>query len=187
MALDKAVDSAQLDAGLLQIANAIREKAGVGDNFTFPTGFAEAIAAIETGGGGVAYGSVTPTSNSYNTTITHNLGVIPDLVFFWMNQQITSGRLADTLYCGVSMPNNKVFDGSKALAVFQGSTTSSSASSRWISGSGNLTSPPSSSLLTVYGAPNSATETTFRLGDDIGSMFLRASCTYHWVAIRGLS
>ena len=49
MAIDKAVDSAQLDAGLTTIANAIREKAGVSDNFTFPAGFAEAIAAIATG------------------------------------------------------------------------------------------------------------------------------------------
>lgn len=51
MAYDKVVDSSVLDAGLKQIADAIREKGGTSDNLAFPAGMAEAIAAIEAGGG----------------------------------------------------------------------------------------------------------------------------------------
>ena len=40
------------DVDLQTIANAIREKAGTSDALAFPAGFAEAIAAIQSGGGG---------------------------------------------------------------------------------------------------------------------------------------
>lgn len=49
MAIDKAVDSAVLDANLTSIADAIRAKAGTSDKLAFPAGFADAIAAIVTG------------------------------------------------------------------------------------------------------------------------------------------
>lgn len=50
MAIDKAVDSAVLDAGLSQIAKAIRSKGGTSANLSFPTGFANAIADLQTDG-----------------------------------------------------------------------------------------------------------------------------------------
>lgn len=53
MAVDKLVDSAQLDADLATVANAIRAKGGTSGSLAFPAGFASAIAAIPTGGGGV--------------------------------------------------------------------------------------------------------------------------------------
>lgn len=77
MAYDKAVDSAALDAGLTAIANAIREKAGSSDALAFPDAMAAAIAAIEGGGGNVAYGTVTPTTTGSCVTLDHNLGTIP--------------------------------------------------------------------------------------------------------------
>ena len=51
MAYDKVVDSSVLDAGLKAIADAIREKGGTGDNLAIPQAMADAIAAIEAGGG----------------------------------------------------------------------------------------------------------------------------------------
>lgn len=90
MAYDKAVDSAALDAGLTAIANAIREKAGSSDVLAFPTAMVDAIAAIESGGGGVATGTITPTSSSA-ITVEHGLGNIPSLiVFFATNTQVTT-------------------------------------------------------------------------------------------------
>ena len=50
MAYDKAVDSAQLDANLAAVADAIRAKGGTDAQLAFPSGFAAAIQAIETGG-----------------------------------------------------------------------------------------------------------------------------------------
>lgn len=55
MAIDKAVDSAALDAGMTATANAIRAKSGGSASIAWDAakGFADAVAAIPTGGGGV--------------------------------------------------------------------------------------------------------------------------------------
>lgn len=52
MAVDKLVDSTQLDTDLTAVADAIRTKGGTSAQLTFPGGFVDAIDAIETGGGG---------------------------------------------------------------------------------------------------------------------------------------
>lgn len=49
MAVDKLVDSTQLDADLTSVANAIRTKGGTSASLAFPVGFVDAIDAIETG------------------------------------------------------------------------------------------------------------------------------------------
>ena len=51
MALDKLVDSAQLDADLEDVADAIRAKGGTSAQLAFPSGFVSAIGDIQTGGG----------------------------------------------------------------------------------------------------------------------------------------
>lgn len=53
MAVDKLVDSTQLDSDLTSVANAIRTKGGTSASLAFPTGFVDAIDAIQTGGGGL--------------------------------------------------------------------------------------------------------------------------------------
>ena len=58
MAIDKAVDSAALDAGMTLVANAIRGKTGTTDPLVWPDGFAAAISGIETGGGGASWVTV---------------------------------------------------------------------------------------------------------------------------------
>ena len=54
MAVDKLVDSTQLDSDLTSVANAIRTKGGTSASLAFPADFVSAIAAIPTGGGGDA-------------------------------------------------------------------------------------------------------------------------------------
>lgn len=87
MAFDKVVDSAVLESGLTSIANAIREKAGTSDALAFPAGFAEAIAAIESGGsiiGGaspVATGKLTAAEDiitSYSLPIDKTIFLVGD-------------------------------------------------------------------------------------------------------------
>jgi hypothetical protein len=51
MAVDKLVDSTQLDADLTSVANAIRTKGGTSASLAFPAGFVQAIGDIQTGGG----------------------------------------------------------------------------------------------------------------------------------------
>lgn len=52
MALDKLVDSSQLDTNLTSVANAIRAKSGGSGTLAFPAGFVCEIGNIPTGGGG---------------------------------------------------------------------------------------------------------------------------------------
>lgn len=50
MAVDKLVDSTQLNADLTSVANAIRTKGGTSADLAFPNGFVSAVDAIPTGG-----------------------------------------------------------------------------------------------------------------------------------------
>lgn len=93
MALDKVVDSAALDAGMLSVADAIRAKTGDADPLAWPDGFKAAIEAISGGGGtGLAYDmgefvlDADIASNSkflVNNPIPHNLGETPDFIIVW--------------------------------------------------------------------------------------------------------
>ncbi len=78
MALDKAVDSAVLDAGLKRVADAIRAKGGMTDNLVFPDGMESAVNAIDKGVKvQTASGSVTTTSAG---KATMDIGFKPDLL-----------------------------------------------------------------------------------------------------------
>ena len=63
MALDKLVDSAQLDADLESVADAIREKGGTSEELSFPNDFITAIEAIQTGGN-LTTKTVVPSDNT---------------------------------------------------------------------------------------------------------------------------
>ena len=66
MALDKAIDSAQLDANLTTIAEAIRAKGGTSDALVFPSGFVSAVQAIQAGGGGTMPSASSKDVNFYD-------------------------------------------------------------------------------------------------------------------------
>ena len=115
MAYDKAVDSSVLDAGLKQIADAIREKGGTTDSLAFPAAMAEAIAAIEAGGGGglpvAAYGSVI-LSEDQTTEYTIETGISlanKSMVVFQKNKtnEKINGSLLYTSNFGQSVIANK--------------------------------------------------------------------------------
>ena len=112
MAYDKVVDSAVLDAGLKQIADAIREKGGTSDNLAFPTAMADAIVAIESGGGSgnvdlsgfpniskVKTGSFTLTSNAKKYEVSHGLGELPKIFVCLVNG---SSKIDKAFACAVA-------------------------------------------------------------------------------------
>ena len=86
MAVDKLVDSTQLDADLTSIANAIRTKGGTSAQLAFPADFISAINAISGGGGGgegytkYATGTYTP-AQTYNTAGNRQITTIDALGF----------------------------------------------------------------------------------------------------------
>ena len=74
MAVDKLVDSTQLDTDLTSVANAIRTKGGTSAQLAFPSGFVTAIGNIPTGGGTLP---LTQFGHYFQTTyltaeVTHN-------------------------------------------------------------------------------------------------------------------
>lgn len=80
MALDKLVDSSQLDSNLTSIANAIRTKGGTSEQMAFPAGFVSAVQAIPTGG-------ITPTGTKQISIIAN--GTTTEDVTNYASAQIT--------------------------------------------------------------------------------------------------
>ena len=80
MAVDKLVDSTQLDADLTSVANAIRTKGGTSSDLSWPNGFVSAVQAIPTG--------QTPTGTK-QISITQN-GVTTEDVTNYANAEITA-------------------------------------------------------------------------------------------------
>jgi hypothetical protein len=72
MAVDKLVDSSQLDSDLTSVANAIRAKSGGSGQLAFPAGFVSEIQSIVSGGGGLTLlgsGSYTWSGNGTSVLI----------------------------------------------------------------------------------------------------------------------
>ena len=122
MALDKLVDSTQLDADLTSVANAIRTKGGTSASLAFPAGFVSAIAAIPSGGGGswdVAAGTITPSADT--KTLSLSVDFDPQYVFVitdmydlaqtstWKNTFFISDRVDGYSACLITRYNNSAF------------------------------------------------------------------------------
>lgn len=88
MALDKLVDSAQLDSDLGDVADAIRAKSGGENALEFPSGFLTEIASIAGLPSGISAfktGTITFASGKADITVTHNLGVTPKVFVFFLD------------------------------------------------------------------------------------------------------
>lgn len=173
MAIDKAVDSSVLEAGLTAIANAIREKGGTSDTLAFPDAMAEAIAAIETGGGefNTQYteGSFTPSDNiktaalqSYGGTgfeVSHNSGFVPKCAVAWTGQR-AEGCM--TLWVGITREPPSGYKSLHTFAYYQYYSNE------------NFKNGDSTGI--AYGW----TESKFSLGVYLSSMQLKSGVTVYW-------
>ena len=92
MAVDKLVDSTQLDADLTSVANAIRTKGGTSAALAFPADFVSAIAAIPSGGSGSPTATFSATMASSDATISFSAGdyAIPSQYALFIKSDITS-------------------------------------------------------------------------------------------------
>lgn len=104
MALDKLVDSSQLDIDLTSVANAIRAKGGTSGQLAFPAGFISAVQAIPTGTTGWTSADVAKNlapSGRVELTYSGDVGDYalsgkPITEFFGPNTRLQYGALA---YC----------------------------------------------------------------------------------------
>ena len=179
MAYDKVIDSSVLDAGLKQIADAIREKGGTTDGLAFPQAMADAIAAIEAGGGSggegckIVSGSFTPSedisvgTNAY--TIVENTGLEGPYSLCVVSTQ--SGAGAEYGFFGffgfflddVFFSKASFHSGSYSSSGYTSSSTAYNATYR-----GKV--KPIGSEIKICGASTSAK--------------LVGGATYHWVAMK---
>lgn len=86
MAVDKLVDSTQLDSDLTSVANAIRAKSGSSGQLAFPSGFVSEIGNIPSGGGGsgmtlLGSGTYTKASDSASISIPVTYTGTPKLFY----------------------------------------------------------------------------------------------------------
>lgn len=154
MAVDKLVDSTQLDADLTSVANAIRTKGGTSASLAFPAGFVSAVEAIPTGGGGgVESGSFTPATNSDHTW---DLGSATHLAFIADTSPYGTG--VRTIAAAIIDINQT--DGISARVS---SNASGSASSGWYG----------SNLYTISG-------TSVTVGGNSSAGYFIAGITYNW-------
>ena len=108
MALDKAVDSAALDAGMTAVADVIRAKAGTTEPLAWPDGFKAAVEAIS---GGIA-GAVLLESgeftiaNDTTTAYSVELNDVPDLFVCYAEtpETDTSAGATEGAFC-MNVPN----------------------------------------------------------------------------------
>lgn len=131
MAIDKAVDSSVLDAGLTKIADAIREKVGTSDTMEFPDGLAEAIAAI---GAGVAgnyeatgdfelSGSLSGTftvstdATSYDINLA-SIDTIPKIVLYYTQDDASQVSSKSGIVAGICAVYSPAEDGAVSQDCF---------------------------------------------------------------------
>ena len=171
MAVDKSVDSAQLDAALSAVADAIRSKGGTEAALSFPAGFVSAIDAIPTGGGGqfelLTSGSYTQASDGTTMTIPFSTTGTPLLAYVEADAPISGvGQGVAWISGNVSQISQ---DASSMFPQF--------ALVRSRQANGNLVAP---------GAPIGLTQKTYGLHDDYilcaqtGSSYPIKANTYNW-------
>lgn len=177
MAVDKLVDSTQLDANLISIANAIRTKGGTSAQLAFPSEFVSAVNAIPTGSGSFIKhtGSFIPASDLTHYEVTE-LGAPAIIVICVIHDYSTDALdgVTKTLTCLYA-------DGAYLLITTNGNGKSTAAripsnypdyflSGRTVVADGSIASAGSVAL---------ATETGFSIPAWGGFPF-RAGYTYDW-------
>lgn len=101
MAYDKVIDSAELNANLTAVADAIRTKGGTSEALSFPGGFVSAVEGIQAGGGGddVLNGVLEGTITEFNNSKLEYLGMYA----FTQKQKLVSVRATSVKSMGVSV------------------------------------------------------------------------------------
>lgn len=109
MAYDKLVDSAQLDADLTSVADAIRAKGGTDAQLAFPAGFVSAVQAIECAGQVV---EIVPAQNT--TQISIPIEVQGDKLALGISSNVSGAgdveRVVSLAYCNFCAVDVKRYD-----------------------------------------------------------------------------
>lgn len=168
------IDGTKLDACNTAEADAIRAKTGGTDPIPYDyannKGFADAIAAIQTGGGlpqgmtHIGSGAFTFASRTVlNTAINHGLSFTPRAVIIWTNVEPSAAEMFYCLLMRQLANNTGTIKSERFLAIKASNAT------------GIETTQYSSTDADFF-----ITSTTFNIGH--GSRYYSAGATYNWLA-----
>lgn len=161
---------------------ALTEKGVTVPDGTTVDGLAALIAAIESGGGGkIAYGSFTLNTDTKDYVVTHDLGVVPTAVIYFV-----SNNGAITVKSAVVASFSK----NQAETVFQEALTIYYNGSTYrclVPSYSYIEKTSASGIMPSYGTAMCGTNTTFEICDsgDGSGLVLGSGLTYHWFAIGG--
>ena len=82
----------RIESAKTAIATAIEGKGVTVPDGTLLDGMAPLIESIEAGGAVVAYGIITPASDTTTITVEHNMGVMPDFFSIWGDRSYTTAN-----------------------------------------------------------------------------------------------
>lgn len=171
MAYDKVVDSAELDAGLAAVANAIRSKTGETDSLIFPGGFVAAIAEIVTGGSsnGAVIGEI------HDITIETDLQSAEQMLLF-QNEFVAANYLKTGFMVLLVQTEPSAATTNRLYSVVQGNVNLGSSNDP-VYGyfvKGGYGTVASSAIKKNITAEMDSSTTRFRT-DDVGSLFVYAA------------
>lgn len=198
MAVDKLVDSAQLDSDLTSVANAIRAKSGGSSQLAFPAGFVSEIQAIPSGGGAVisATGTFTMAADGTPPILTHNLGTQKIAVVIYPISKVTASGGYKNFYCeyintaAFFEGDTWTFDWTSYNSKFSGDETVTFPNNNLRVGA--IHASPWTTQSNWYDAGNppylnpvatriAITDDTVRIKGPVGNFFQWASGTYRWI------
>ena len=180
MAVDKLVDSAQLDSDLEDVADAIRAKSGGSSPLAFPSGFISEIASIPSGGGSlppviskIDGGSFTLASDTAGDqqSISHSLGVVPKGFVIWTEDEI-SGTIATRYMANCYVAAANIVDKNLNNYVAVGAAS--------LLYNGTASQLTSNTLLTAASVQSFMDATRIRWYNTM--LFYKAGLTYKWLA-----
>ncbi len=161
MAIDKSIDSTQLDADLASVADAIRTKGGTSAQLAFPADFVQAIEDIETGGGGVTIDEIA--TRNFPDSITINVDITSKAFAYANTKNVTIasgkkinsdaflGSTVETVYAplltAVGDADSAFFNCSKLHTIEYGAQ---SIGGNTFNGCGSLTSASFKNATTLY-------------------------------------
>lgn len=114
MAYDKIIDSSVLNAGLTEIASAIREKTGSSGLYSFPSGFIDAVTSISNGVEGIAADAIITLNTNiyYEFTTIYNIPGLNNLdwylIYLYYIGDDTTSKLTTEMFLCTDWADNLV-------------------------------------------------------------------------------
>lgn len=169
----------RLESAKSAIKTAIEGKGVTVPDGTLLDGMASLIESIEAGGGGavVAYGIITPSSDTTTITVEHNMGAIPDLFAIWGDNGYTAENYNILL---LNFRNNELRFGTRNNVMIK----SKDANSYKYGDAENASSYSGTVAPFVFTEQNAVlTTASIGKGPNNAPTYFRSGVGFNWIAV----